>query len=178
MKHGRYEGLLLDDRPLAFSEQEELGRHLSGCAQCAELSAGWSRAEGSLGTGRLVAPRPGFLSRWSARQAVVAEARARRQAWRLFAWASVGATALAGFLAALAVPSFPILFANILQQALRWWIWARMAGEFTQAITTSLPAPITAGAIVVFVWLIAGAGLVGALGSAGVIRFSYQGARK
>jgi hypothetical protein len=181
MNHRRYEELLLADLPLTSLEQEDLRLHLENCADCAALRAGWSQVTSAFAARQMVAPSPDFVSRWSARLAAEAEERVRRQAWRLFAFTSVATTGLAVVLAVylwLAGGSIPNLFADLLQQALRLWIWARMAGELTRAIATSLPTPVAAGVVVGSGVLVAAAGVMAALGSATVIRFSFQGGRK
>ena len=50
--------------------------------------------------------------------------------------------------------------------------------EVTQAIAASLPAPVAVGAVLAFLGSLAGVGLAAALGSFGIIRFSFQGVRK
>jgi hypothetical protein len=178
MTHAPFEDLLLADRPLTAPEREALDAHLATCASCAALRDGWSRAAATLEAVVVTAPRPGFQARWAARHAAEREARQARQPWRIFGVAGVGATALTGVLAIFALDALPLLFSNALQQVLRWWIWARMVGGLGEALATALPAPLTAGALVVSAGLIAGAGVTAALGSAAMIRFAFQGVRR
>ena len=178
MNHERFERLVLADAPLTSSEQEELRRHLPGCPTCSALRARWSRQESVLLTGLMIGPQAGFAGRWAARDAAQASHRERRQAWLLFGGTSIAASSLAVLVAWQAAASLPVLFADVLQQGLRWWIWARLAGEVTQAIASSLPTPAAAGAVLVALGLLAGAGLLSILGSFSIIRFSFQGVRR
>jgi hypothetical protein len=181
MNHERFERLLLADSPLSAAEQEELARHLDDCPACSALSARWPQVESSLAMGLMFGPRPGFAERWASRRDAQAAVRERRQTWRLFGGTSIAASSLAALLGLAvwqATGSLPTLFADVLQQGLRLWIWARLLGGFTQAIATSLPTPVAAGAVVSTIGLIAGAGLVAALGSFSIIRFSFRGVRK
>lgn len=181
MNHERFERLLLADAPLTSGEQEELRLHVAGCQACTALGARWSRVESVLTAGRMVGPQPGFVGRWTARDTAEANTRQRRQAWRLFGGTSIAASSLAALLALAAwqsADSLPVLFADGLQQALRLWIWIRLVAEVTQAIAASLPAPVAVGAVLAFFGSLAGVGLAAALGSFGIIRFSFQGVRK
>jgi len=178
MNHERFERLVLADAPLTSAEQEELGRHLPACPTCTALRARWSRRESVLLAGLMIGPQAGFAGRWAARDAAWASHRERRQAWLLFGGTSMAASSLAVLVAWQTAVSLPVLFADVLQQGLRWWIWARLAGEVTRAIASSLPTPAAAGAVLAVLGLLAGAGLVSILGSFSIIRFSFQGVRR
>ena len=178
MNHERFERLVLADAPLTSAEQEELRRHLPDCPTCTALRARWSHGESVLLTGLMLGPQPGFAGRWAARDAAEASRREQRQAWRLFGGTSMAASSLAALVAWQAAASLPMLFADVLQHGLRWWIWARLAGEVTRAIASSLPTPAAAGAVLGVLGLLAGAGLLSILGSFSIIRFSFQGVRR
>jgi hypothetical protein len=181
VNHDRFERLLLADAPLTSSEEEELHLHLAGCQACSALRARWSRLESSLTAGLMLGPQPGFVGRWAARQAAESDQRERQQAWRLFGGTSVAASSLVALLALVvwqSTGSLPVFFADVLQQGLHAWIWIRLVGEVTHAVATSVPTPVAAGAVLVSLGILAGAGLAAALGSFGLIRFSFQGVRK
>jgi hypothetical protein len=181
MSHDRFERLILGASPMNPADEEELVHHLAGCRACRELHGRWTSAEATLTSAALAGPPPGFHGRWVARQSAEAAGRGRRQAWRLFGWTSVGAAGVAAILT-LAVTQapglLPNLFAGALQQALRLWIWVRLAGEVTRAFALNIPTPVAAAAVVGCALLAAGIGLTAALGAFGIIRFSFQGVRK
>ena len=181
MNHERFERLILSDRPLTPAEAEALHAHAGECRACAELQARWLQAEAALTSGSMLAPRPGFTDRWAGRRAAQSIRREARQAWRLFGGATLSAmllAALLGWLTWQGLGSIPAVLAGILEQGLRLWLWARVAGEVTQALAVTLPIPVTAGVFFAAALLVAGLGLTSALVSAGIIRFSFQGARK
>jgi hypothetical protein len=181
VNHDRFERLLFADAPLTSGEQAELRLHLAGCQACTALRARWSARESALTAGLTLGPEPGFAARWTARQAAESDRRERQHAWRFFGGTSVAATSLVALLALAlwqAASSLPLFFADVLQQGLRAWIWIRLVGEVTHAVATSVPTPVAAGAVLVALGLLAGAGLAAALGSFGLIRFSFQGVRK
>ena len=181
MSHDLFEKLLLSDGPMTPAEADRLRRHLAACPACAARYAGWTAVESAFRAAATIEPAPGFVSRVVARGAAEAIGRGRQQAWRLFGWTSVAATALAALLGFLLVQSpaqIPMAFAGLLQQVLRLWIWLRVVSEVVEAFVSNLPAPLTAGALVGFAFLFAGVGIVAALGTFGLIRFSFQGARR
>jgi anti-sigma factor RsiW len=180
MSHERFERLFLSDAPLTPAEAERLRRHLADCPACTEMRARWDAVGATFGSTEMVGPPTGFAARLRARNAAEAVGRGRRQAWRLFGWTSIGATALAAALGLmlLQVPSYlPTVFAGVLQQALRLWLWTRAVGEVTSAFASNVPAPVTAAAVVGGMGLIAVVGLLAALGTFGIIRCSFQGVR-
>jgi len=181
MNHERFERLLLGDTPLTSLEREELRRHLADCQACTALSGRWAHVESVLTSGLMLGPQPGFLGRWVAGDAAEASRRERRQAWSLFGVTSIAASSLAALLALvvwLGAGSLPAAFADVFQQGLRLWIWARLVGEVTRAITTSLPTLAAAAAALAVLGLFTAAGLLAALGSFSLIRFSFQGVRR
>jgi hypothetical protein len=181
MNHKRFEGLILADRQLTPAEADALQSHLTECRLCAELQSRWTRTEQVLLASTAVGPRPGFGARWSRLQAGQVTRRAGREAWRLFGWTTVAATiltAVLGLAAWQSLGSIPALMAGMLEQGLRLWLWARAAGEVVGALASALPAPVSAGAVVAFLMLLAAVALTSAVASFGIIRFSFQGARK
>lgn len=181
MSHERYERLILGAAALTPADQADLVRHLAGCRACTELHRRWSRVHAALSAPAMAPPAPGFHARWAARHAVEEALRQRRQAWRLFGLTSIGAAGLASALGLLVlqVPAFlPDVFASMLQQALRWWIWARVAGEVTRAFALSLPTPVAALAVIGCTALMGGAAVLAALGAFGILRISFQGVQQ
>jgi predicted anti-sigma-YlaC factor YlaD len=181
MNHKHSERLILADRPLTPAEAEELNSHLAGCRACRDLQSGWTRAERALASPTTMAPQPGFVVRWSRLQAAQATGRAGREPWRLLGWTTLAAailTAVLGLIVWQSLGSVPSLMAGLLEQGLRVWLWARAVGEVVGALTSALPTPVTAGAFIGFIMLLAVAGLTSAFVSFGIIRFSFQGVQK
>jgi hypothetical protein len=180
MSHERFERLILSDSPPTPAEAELLRRHLANCPSCTDARARWGAVELAFASTEMVGPPPGFAARLRVRAAAEAASRGRRQAWRLFGWTSIGATVLAtalGFML-LQVPSLlPTIFAGVLEQSLRLWLWTRAVGEVTSAFASNIPAPVAAAAVIGCIGLITVAGLLATLGTFGIIRFSFQGVR-
>jgi hypothetical protein len=180
MNHERFERLILEG-PQVEGDTADLLRHLAGCRSCRELQARWSAVEARLNASPQEQPQPAFAARWASRHAAAETGRRRSQAWRLFGAVSLGAALLAfGLTWGLAAdPGFLAnVFAGALKQGIEVWLWARLAGEFTRVFASSLPAPLAAAAALGYVLLVAGAGLAAAFGTFGIIRFSFQGARR
>jgi hypothetical protein len=181
MSHEPFERLIVSEAPLTSAEADRLRRHLAECPSCTAFRVRWAAVAATLGSTEMVRPPRDFAARLNARHAAETVGRGRRQAWRLFGWTSVGATAMAVGLGVMLVqaPSYlPTVFAGVLQQVLRLWLWTRAAGEVTSAFASALPAPVAAAAVVGCMGLIAVVGLFATLGTFGIIRFSFQGVQK
>lgn len=67
MKHPLYDTWLFNAENLTAEQAEALKLHLSDCADCRSLFDAWRAVEGRMLAAELVAPEPGFTSRWQLR---------------------------------------------------------------------------------------------------------------
>jgi hypothetical protein len=94
MSHQPFENWILDFENLPMPDRRSLQSHLDTCPQCQRTHRKWQAAQRELRARKLIAPAPGFITRW---QSGLAERRAReqrKQAWRVF----VGFVAAAMFI--------------------------------------------------------------------------------
>lgn len=84
MSHQPFEHWILDGEVLSSGDRRALQAHLDACPGCSRLQQNWHELHGTLRVQSMLAPAPGFTSRW---QAGLTERRAkaqRRQAWKIF----------------------------------------------------------------------------------------------
>lgn len=74
MKHRPFEDWLLDDQPLNPTQKRELDAHLRACKVCSAIA----ESNLALRSARLVAPAPGFTTRWQERLVLARRAQRRR----------------------------------------------------------------------------------------------------
>jgi hypothetical protein len=74
MNHRPFEDWLLEDQPLNPTQKRELDAHLRACKVCSAIA----ESNLALRSARLVAPMPGFTSRWQERLVLARRAQRRR----------------------------------------------------------------------------------------------------
>jgi anti-sigma factor RsiW len=181
MNHNPFETWLLSAARLDPRQEEALASHLRDCEDCRELGASMRKLETILQTAPMAAPAPGFSSRWSALRTHEDLQRKRASGWRLLAGAMT-ATGVTILLIAsvffLTGGSLSLLFADGLQEAVRWILWVRTFGEIGQTIFRSVPLVTVSGAFVSLTALVTATGLTAVAWSISIRRFSVRGVRK
>ncbi len=88
MNHQPFEEWLLADEPPVGEQAIELSEHLDICPRCRQLETSWADAHQLFKESGLIAPTPGFATRWQerlqAQQQLTQKLRHHRQPWLLF----------------------------------------------------------------------------------------------
>jgi hypothetical protein len=156
MNHKPYRTMLLDDKPLAPIEKEELSQHLASCPQCAQLDSSLRTIDREFKSAAMVAPAAGFTSRFQA--SLPARRKQHEQEQTRIIIISMASTAvatcitLAGFLLPAISPITILanLFADLVQlvnTVTQFWTFI---GSFFHAVPTGLSIGI---ALTISVWL-------------------------
>lgn len=181
MKHQPFEDWLLSGEPLAPAAQSSLSAHLEACEACRRLREGLGRVDALLQGAAMARPGPDFRIRWSARLEGDPMRRKWNHGWRLLAAAMVGSAVLCATLGAaylVAGGSLAVIFASILQQAIRLALWLRVAGEIGRALVWNLPFVTLSGYALFLTALMTATGLLVVAWSATFRRFSMKGVLK
>lgn len=84
MSHQPFETWILDQYDLPMDDRRSLQSHLETCQQCQRIYRKWQAAQRELRARRLIAPAPGFVTRWQNGLASRRAREQRKQAWRIF----------------------------------------------------------------------------------------------
>jgi predicted anti-sigma-YlaC factor YlaD len=119
MNHQPYEEWIFSDSPdqnLSPQEVNALQNHLNECQSCRLLYDAWNELEQELVPTPIMAPEPGFTSRWQMHLQADRQKSHRRQTLLLLSISLVGALTLIGFMLSMVLPWIhtPSLF---------FWTW-------------------------------------------------------
>ncbi|HSR46490.1 MAG TPA: hypothetical protein VLL77_00760 [Anaerolineales bacterium] len=181
MNHKPYDAWLLSSERLDPQQEQDLASHLRDCPECRGLSGSLREVESIFQAAPMAAPAPGFSARWSALRTQEDLRRKRAAGWRLLAGALVATgvtTLLVGSVFFLTGGSLSLLFADGLQETVRWILWVRTLGEIGQTIFRSLPLVTVSGVFLSLTALVTATGLTAVAWSISIRRFSVRGVLK
>lgn len=137
MSHPPFEAWIFEDTGLSPGQRRMLQRHLDECLRCRQLEASWQGVRTTLRDPEMVAPEPGFQTRWRALQID----RRRRAAKRQISWALALTILAAGVLAVplawqvYAMAEAPaVVGGSIIREILEIDLTLRLAGGFSRAL--------------------------------------------
>lgn len=161
MFHQPYEDWLFSEEPLTSQETAALQDHLQSCESCRLFSAAWRKVECELQMAPLLAPDPGFTSRWQARLESERQRMQLRQSLILLGFSIGGAALLLGSLGVLAWPLLKapeIIFWALIQRIWELFSIAVTAQDTFSALLRTVPG------VVSWVWWFIFAGCLCELG--------------
>jgi hypothetical protein len=145
MNHQPFENWLLSEEPLSIEQSRALQEHLRTCDTCCQIESSWDGMQNLIRESPILAPAPGFTTRWHERYAEQHRKQQRRQSWILFMITGGIAAAL---LAALGISVLSLardpdlLMTYVVYRLIKLIIQIETAGEFLSSIMKSLESAV------------------------------------